>query len=261
MDKPIIIKLQDLMTDNISYDVPIKIKNKIHVPFSLKTNNRKSPLFIQMTNMYYNDPLTTEQLTLPLLCRTDEQTKMTIEKLSKLDVYIQTNLKHILQGIKRLHPRDSLPKKFIYNSLIHNVQAEKDNIYSNGILKIPFDSHDRVKIYNNKREPLSIQDCKYYTGSYISSIIEIRGLVIDGENISIDVKCHQCKITEQELKVYELDEYSFIDSDDENSAISDNNVKEVKDNIDDIDNNILDKLNEIASSDSEYEREKSENLV
>ncbi|AYV80845.1 MAG: hypothetical protein Harvfovirus8_6 [Harvfovirus sp.] len=203
-----IFKLGNIAPEkNIVYKEAVKMKDKIVVPIEYLDNDESVPLFIQIPSLYLKD-VDENGLVLSL-------TETTAQQLKALDTRVITDIKGIIQRAKKLHDGRLLSKKFIYNAAVHiieNDQGLTDKAYPDGVLKLP----TPLKIFNdNSQQPLKDYCLKDFIGVNVTSIVEVNSVIIKDCTVFIYLKTHQMKITYPVLDKYNLDEYSFIDDDDD----------------------------------------------
>lgn len=215
-----IFKMKEIDLTNINYCIPIKFKNQIVIPLTYRVNNsnKRTPLFIQIPELYLNGISQQDLLILPLLSKNNQLTEGIVKFLLSLDEKIQGDLRSIIQRTRKYFPNDNWTKKFIYSAIVHTIEDEHGDIdksYMNGALKLlmKHNGQHTIKVFNADHELLS-QDCNIndYVGSYVSSIVELNSIVIDDCNICVYIRPHQLKLSQPIIKNYKLEEYSFIDS-------------------------------------------------
>lgn len=219
-----ILKLEQVRMNNINFSKPTKIKSDIVVPIYYKFNENKLgkvPLLIQVPSLYLNDSNNGKDLIiLPLMGKTEQSTKLIGEFFNNLDTTIISNIKKILYELKNEKKYRIDFSNISYKSIVNEIEGDDNEIYINGLIK--------YKLYNTKEfstkvfdenknlvHPQNYQD-KIIKGVYIKSIIEINSLVLRDNMIHVYIKPHQLRIIEDKINNVNLENYSFIDSDDEN---------------------------------------------
>ncbi|AYV84443.1 MAG: hypothetical protein Hyperionvirus25_29 [Hyperionvirus sp.] len=201
-----IFKLRNITEKNIVYKDPVKLKDKIVVPISYLDNNVTVPLFIQIPTLHLRD-VDENGLVLSL----NEQVATS---LKSLDNKVIADIKGIIQKAKKLHDGKLLGKKFIYNAAVHMIEDDNgtiDKTFPDGVLKLP----TPLKVFLDTHEPLKDPNLRDFIGVNVTSIVEVNSVVIKESTVSIYLKTHQLKITYPILEKYNLDDYSFLDEEDD----------------------------------------------
>jgi len=215
-----IIKFKQLILDNINYETSFKVQDKLIIPLSYKNSQ---PLFIQLPPLYF-DNLVNKLMILSLISKSNKISQNIVSFFDKLENKFTDDLKNI---IKKNKQKLSNNNKFTYNRLLYIISNNEPKVYG---LKL---NTDNVKIFNKNHELISSDNIRSLIGTYINSIVELNSIIISNENIFINIKLHQIKLTSPPIRKLFLTEYSFnSDSDDDShdfSTYSENydNVKDV----------------------------------
>jgi len=151
--------------------------------------------------------------------------------LKKLDNKVISDLKSIIHNVKSMKTNINEPsgigttgsKRFTYNGIVHTIEDDSgnvDQIYKNGAIKLNVNTPvHKVSIFDENRKRIDgVQGLKNMVDidtchCFISSIIEFNSIVItESNNICVYIKPHQLKVSQCEMKQYNLGEYSFVDS-------------------------------------------------
>jgi hypothetical protein len=197
---------------NFSYDGPYEVlhndkKKKI---IYMKTDDK--PILIQLPSLLLNNDYVDGacELILPLVTKNNLLNSELKKMLQTLD---ETVLKTIKTNLKQWNLKFTKPT---YRSIVSTVENESDDTYANGIIRLSF-SKNITKIFNYHKKQITEEKYKSHLtkGCYVRTIIEIAGILIDGDNIMVNIIVHQLGVTYVIPEQVVLIEYSFADSDDE----------------------------------------------
>lgn len=211
--KPQIFQINHIEKNDVTFSVPYQTDTQIIFPILYKNEN---PLFIQTPELLVNSEINNDTLNLSLSGKTEVTTQNVTNCFMSIDNKIQTELRSLIHTGRKLYPNYKWTKKFTYNAIV-NIDDELPNNQSIKLFLKNTKNHE-IKLYDQKHNLLN--DLSYlnnHVGKFISAIIELHSVVINNENIFVYIKTHQIKISKQKIKNYHLDEYSFIESDNENS--------------------------------------------
>jgi len=255
-----IFKIKNANIDNIRYDIPVKMENgNIVVPISYLDTNKseKIPFFIQLPELYLE--MENETLLLLLIGKDNNVTSRVINSFYNLENKIKIVLKIILKKIK--HMTNFTENKFTYNSIICSSEENNDFFNDFGGIKFDNNNNDTISIFSKEKENITdTSNLKSLIGSFVASIIEINSIVIYcNNNISVHIKLHQLKLSSPKvIKNYNINEYSFVDSESENE----NNIHNTqlnKEFINDTNNNNYDNDNDNYDNDNNNNNDEYDN--
>ena len=223
---------------DFTYDGPYDIINGDKKKKKIYIRNDESPLLIQLPSLLLSEDYIDGSggVILPLMTKDSSQNEELKNFLTTLDRKV---LETIRLNLKSWNLKFTKPS---YRAIVRVIENNSENVYMNGVIRLDF-TDGITKIFDHEKN--IIPENKYRNvltkGCYLKSIIEVVGIVIEENVISIEIITHQIGVSYQLPKQIILSEYSFIDTDDEEE-----NVLEPE-----IDNNmtqLFDTLNEESSN-------------
>lgn len=206
-----IFNIQEINFD-FTYDGPYDILHNERKRKEIYIRNEDKPLLLQLPSLLLNDDYIdgSNGIILPLVTKGNTQNEELKTFLSTLDKKV---LETIKINLKRWNLQFTKPS---YRALVRVIENNVDKIYENGVMRLDFNS-GITKIYDHNKNIIPEEKYKNVLtkGCYLKSIVEIVGIVIEENVISIKMVTHQIGITYAVPKQIILSEYSFIDTDEE----------------------------------------------
>lgn len=144
---------------------------------------------------------------------------------------LTANIEHIDDTIIRCISQNGILKQqnlkgIIYKAMINELTTENQDVFGEAVSVLRLKVNDSTKIFNSKREQItSIEYDKYLLkGNTVKTIIEIMAVIIDtiGKSIYLDCRTRQLCVRKRRPMRIQLEQYSFIDSDNENKDFDEN---------------------------------------
>jgi len=205
-----IYHIDKINTDNIDFLKGNAISGNIIVPIYYKTKT-KNPLIIQLFDVKIRN-YTSNKLIIQL--ENDN-----LDFLSTLDTLIQSRLKKIIIQLKTSRMFNTNTKNISYDAIIKTLDNNDEDKFA--MLQMT----DSCKVYNDDKKLIEKDEYETVLSSDVSAklIIEVNSIVFDKEEISVNLKLHQIKITEANAPMLELNlnTYAFSDSETESESLSD----------------------------------------
>ena len=202
-----VLKIGDIQYDKISFGNFWKKQDEIFVPILL--DNKQC--CVQLSNLLSLD-VTLEKLNYKLVGTMKRESNV-FEFLSKFNAIIEDNLKRIIKRIKTLF---ILEKKFNYDACY----KYNDDICFIECNFTPDDINNKVKLFNSNKQVVSfdiLSKLKEQNTEFLFSLIVTPTLkinIVTGD-IYFYLSIHQIKINDNTKNDITLENYSFIESDDE----------------------------------------------
>jgi hypothetical protein len=246
---PKIFKLSDINFDDINYSKPVdgtflKTTEYNKGYYISYISYKNEPLLIEIPSLYFPDDYKNDnELLLPLNSKENKYDTDLNNFFSNLDKNIIKNVSKILKTLK------IKSKGMNYNAILKSVDND-DNLYKNGAIQIKI--LPETKLYDPNKQIIEkeLYSSVITRGSYIGSIIQLVSIMVNHEQILVNVKVHQMRVSYVIPNNISLFEYSFLESEEEqikndiNTLLSENN-------------NLLEEndLNEYNDSDSESDND------
>lgn len=190
-----IFRNADIDVKNFTLDKYVREHNEIIIPLVVSS----VPLFVQLSNLYIKDNI----------INLSESESALVELIED---YITSNLKTLIKNIKNKYTGLTLPKKFNYDSSVVNKFTQLAGLLGS--------LDNNFKVFDYDKKELSFNDfTNRHTNDvlYVNIIVEVYiSVKMDGV-IKSCYKLRQVKLTEPKRIIYSLDEYSFIDSENEDT--------------------------------------------
>jgi molecular chaperone DnaK (HSP70) len=216
--------------------------NNLIIPICYMYNNLRVPLLIQMPALLLNDKYkeNSDELFFPIFSKTDILSTNTSNFLKLLDSTFVSLLGPFLSKLKTTYKLQLGTQKLSYRAIVNDIDDQTNHVYKNGLIRLKI--LENTKIYDCERKMVNKSEysTRLIPGVYMKSIIEFHSILIEGGDISILIKPHQLRLSDEQLKPVELNDYSFVDSDSPHD-------KEVKSK------NIFDKLEEAIETNIKYD--------
>lgn len=198
-----IFKFSELEMDKITYSNPYKLYNKTFFPIIYDSNK---PLILQLPPLFMEE-YSQNIITLSLTGKSNQISEEVTTFFSNLYNKIKGDLSSLIKQGKNIITYEG--GQFTFKWCIYK-QEEKPLIQfeDNGVSVFGYDK-------KSVRDKKNMSDLGVFTGTYMSSIIEFISICIEKNEIQIITKLHQLKMALPPIKKYSIEEYSFIDSDNE----------------------------------------------
>ena len=198
MIKPVIRRFESVNVANLIYDCSYKKDNKLSVPISYDNK----PLFVQLDEIQFVETKNNEMV-FQIISRDDAITYQLITFLSAISDKIEEDLKNIAAQLKKKFPTYNWSKSFSFNPIL-----QIDGTVPNPCIKFPI-QHDNIPVFifdQRNRVDTIMND------SRTKIIVEFKSVDFSNTDIVINVILHQIKILPPLSVNWRLEEYSFIDS-------------------------------------------------
>lgn len=201
-------KCSNIDMNNVSFGDDTKVDSSIFVPILYN----KEQLFVQFDNLMINK-------------NTDTNIELSAETGNQSYIFLSSLNDKIIAGLKglvtQLKTKYNLNKKITYNRN-YDCNGDDDNEDSDDSeykLILPFNSdntdNDQVKIFDSNKKRMSITDFKLIKNVHATFIVEPYIQINIGGDIDLQMTIHQIQIKDIKRKIYVINEYSFVESDDE----------------------------------------------
>jgi hypothetical protein len=228
-----ILKIGEVDYSKISYLSAVynRESKNIEIPICYK-HNKNIPFLVQVPSLFNNDRYNEKgELILPLLSKTEKITNQVSNFFKKLDDLFVSQIK---SQITKLKTNKNIPQRNIknisYRAIVNELDndGEEDNpIYRNGLIRLKI--NDTItQLYDENKVLINLNEYENVLtqGSYVKSIIEINAIILSDNEVTINIIPHQLRVSEDVINKIQLIEYSFIESD---SDESEDNKKECDD--------------------------------
>lgn len=217
-----IFKFNQIDLENLHYDKPVdgsfvspkEYKKGFHIVYLSYKNDKVSsssnvPLLIEIPSLLLNEyDDQKHSILLPLIAKDNKHDSELNTFFANLDKTIIKDMSKILKLLKIKLSGIS------YNAIL-KFDENKSSEYKNGIIQLKI--NPTTKIYDPRREIIDLLNYSSVLtkGCYVGSIIELSSILINHEQIIVNIKLHQLRISYIVPKQIILSEYSFVDSEEE----------------------------------------------
>ena len=221
MSDLLIFKYDEINLDNIIYTQPLdaslaspnNYKKGYYIIYLTYNNN---PLLIEIPSLHILDDYNNsrQEILLSLSAKDSKHDEKLHSFFSLLDKKFIKDVTKILKTNKFFNGINSMS----YNAILKSLESNS----LNGKCLIQLKLLDTTTLYDVNKKLINKHDYKLYlnNNSYLGTIIEISSIIFNNEQILINIKTHQMKVSYFMPKKIVLTEYSFIESNNESNSES-----------------------------------------